>query len=171
MSGPQSLELTFMVFTVGLAAALAFPLEKRRQRAAPRTLPYTWGIYVGVQAVIGGILILVTLALRAIFPVSEFSLAKLVVASVTGAVIGWPLIAIGWYTYKRRRIAVVLLTIVGFNPVWWIVNGFYFQHRWDEMTGQEKQPEAGDDADADASLPSDRDAYNGWYRASWARRR
>jgi hypothetical protein len=40
------------------AAIASFPMERRRAKRMPGTMPYTWGIYVGLSTLLLGVLML-----------------------------------------------------------------------------------------------------------------
>lgn len=135
---------------VVIAAAVSFPMEARRRERMPRTLPYTWGIYVGVQSGLCGIVLLV--------------LALLQLATTPGAALFFVLIGAlytwaGLTTIQRYRGGFVLATILGLNPIWWIANTIYIRNRWQELqplpsgTPSDTAVRAADGVDAAATQP------------------
>jgi len=102
-----------------LASLIApFFLERSRKLKFPQTRPYTWGYFVGLTlmgapSVIG--------CLHEPF------------GDELGAALALVYLPVGFFVMRRKRWAAVVGTLMGLNPVYWVVNAIYFARRWSEF--------------------------------------
>lgn len=131
----RAMETVGLVLVLFVAAPLSFWAEARRRRGAaargaPATRPYTWGLFQGLLGVLIGA-VGALLFLAGVW----FANGDVVLAGVL-LVVGYGLS--GYYVMLRRRWAWVVLTILQFNPIFWIIDYIYGRNRWEEFARQEK---------------------------------
>jgi hypothetical protein len=110
------------------AAAVSFPMEKRRRLAQPGSRPYRWGIFLGVQLTLIGCVAGVGAAVLA-FSLPDSGYEPLGWYVMFAAAYG----GAGFYVLQRYRWAWVVGTVLSINPVFWIANVQYGRNRWSEM--------------------------------------
>jgi len=94
------------------AAITSFFLERRRAAEAPNTMPFTWGIYFGLNAAFIGVVLLVFAG------IILFS-GNGVGAALAFALMSAAYIASGYYAVRRYRAGLITSTILSFNIFWW----------------------------------------------------
>ena len=113
-----------LTFVTAIPAAIAsFPLEHKRRKSMPSTKPYTWGIYLGLNTLLLGAL-LVGL--------------ELVFADQPGfwSVGGIAYVVAGYAALRRYRLGMVFSVLLSINIAWWVVGSIYIWNRWSELRGR-----------------------------------
>ena len=115
--------LLFVLIVSAIAAFIAWRLDKKLHEKNPLLLPYKWGYFVGVQAVISSVIfgILITLS----FPEEP---------------VGWflyitPVLVSHVFIIRRNKWGWIFGVILHMNLISWIMNFFYAKKRWHEFEG------------------------------------
>ena len=95
----------------------------------PDTRPYTWGIYVGLNTLLlGAVIIVAGIVTSTTGGQPSDVLVALFVLSIGGAYA-----LAGYHTVRRHRGAFVFATLFSFNVFWWVANSIYLRNRWNEL--------------------------------------
>lgn len=115
----------FILLLLGGEIIVARRFERARSPRPSGQLPYTWGYFCGVQAII-----LAGLAILGAFISPEIDKSTALMGSIL-AVVGWGVP--GYFVIHRRKWAWITLTILSMNFVLWGINYFYGKNRWNEF--------------------------------------
>jgi len=118
------METLAMLIVIIVSIGLSDRLNKKLLRQNPAIKPFQWGYFLGVQGLIGGPLLAIfgLIAVRSEFELGLF----LVIYSIVGFLPSF-------FVIKRKRWALITLTILGLNPFIWIANIFYIKNRWNDL--------------------------------------
>jgi hypothetical protein len=112
-----------------LASLIApFFLERSRKLRFPQTRPYTWGYFVGFTLMGAPFVI---------------GLLHDPFGDELGAALALVYFPVGFFVMRRKRWATVVGTLMGLNPVYWVVNAIYFARRWSEFRAEAHEPKRG----------------------------
>lgn len=92
----------------------------------PDKLGFGWGYFVIYNTLIGNILLFGILTWVGIADGEPGLLLFGIVALAVSA-------AIGYFSILRQRWALIVSTILSFNPLWMLINIFYLKNRWPEF--------------------------------------
>lgn len=104
-----------MGLTTPLAAFAAVITEPKRQKKAPTTRPYAWGLFYSFSYMVGGAL---------------YALAG---PNRDLAVFGVLFVIVGLGGYTRTKWGFIAMTVLSLNPIMWVVMWVYGEHRWAEF--------------------------------------
>lgn len=121
-------EIVFVMTLLGLVASLTatFMLNDRLLKREPKAQPFRWGYYQAGCTIVGAFWIAAFIIEESygMDPSALLGLFLVIGAYGTSAAL----------LFQRKRLGVILVSILTLNPVSWGINYYYFKKRWAELT-------------------------------------
>lgn len=131
--------LSIFLFFISIVVCLWLASRKESKRCSGSsilTLPFTYGYFYVYMTTLIPIFIIVFAVLRSLFinPPTVFCVPCVV---ILGLVI-FVYFSLYYFCIRRNRYALVILTILSFNIVFYFINFIYFSNRWSEFVSESK---------------------------------
>ena len=125
---PELITLTIILVLILGHIRLAGWLNKRLHVKQPNARPFRWGYWLGLGC----------------FMAPFFMLAQTAGSISIFFVTALLYVPIGVFVLLRHRWALIVITVISFNPIIWVANIFYIINRWSEMKAPSQiQPSMG----------------------------
>jgi hypothetical protein len=113
--------LLLIIIILLIEISFAKRLDRKRNQISPQHLPYKWGFFFGINAIVWTMLTIIV----AIFSPEISNWLALAIIAIWGIP--------GYFVVQRKKWAWIMLSIFSMNPFVWIANYFYGKNRWHEF--------------------------------------
>jgi len=101
------------------AIAISRKMNKKLITQKPQCKAYVWGYFLGVTGFLSGVIVL---------------LMGIDTSQVLLIIAGGIIILSSYFTVKRYKWALIIITILNLNIFVWVANIFYIKNRWKELS-------------------------------------
>ena len=128
-------DLQIASFVIGLLCLLlAWPIgvfENQRLRDShPESKPFAWGYTFSYAILLSAIVLGLFVLISFLGGEIRYRAENYAVLELVGCLLsGW----ISFYAIRRRRWALVVVTILSLSIWYWVINFFYLRNRWEEL--------------------------------------